>query len=178
MSEFIKSALQEIASATSTILISYLSAYFTVKIALKQFYSQKWWEKKADMFTELLSHISVLKVEFRNALAAYLQEQVEFKSSKEDMRNKISKSNESLELILIEGSLIFTEKIRSSIQQILDMVKNYERELFTSGSFSSGASAYLGKINKALEDSIYLIKLEALVSLKLHRKSIKFHNEQ
>ncbi len=41
-------------------IVAILTAWITVKLSIRQFSSQRWWEKKADAYNEILSHLSNL----------------------------------------------------------------------------------------------------------------------
>lgn len=52
--------IQASASLATGIVIAVLSAWLTVKFALRRFYSEKWWERKATVYTaifEALHHV-------------------------------------------------------------------------------------------------------------------------
>jgi hypothetical protein len=48
------SMTQTILSIIAAILISAVTSVITVQLALKQFYSQKWWERKADAYSTII----------------------------------------------------------------------------------------------------------------------------
>ena len=45
---------QTVLSILGGILISAITSIITVRLALKQFYSQKWWERKADAYSTII----------------------------------------------------------------------------------------------------------------------------
>lgn len=46
--------LQTVLSVLGGILISAFTSIITVRLALRQFYSQKWWERKADAYSAII----------------------------------------------------------------------------------------------------------------------------
>jgi hypothetical protein len=53
--------IKMITTGLPTLTIAILSPFIVVKLALKQFYSQKWWETKAASYSKILEHISNFK---------------------------------------------------------------------------------------------------------------------
>lgn len=44
-------------SLLTGIIIAIITAYFTVRFSLKQFYSQQWWQKKAEAYTNIMESL-------------------------------------------------------------------------------------------------------------------------
>lgn len=47
-----------------SLIVSMLTAFLTVKLSMKQFYSQRWWEKKAEVYSTLIQNMSYMKYYF------------------------------------------------------------------------------------------------------------------
>jgi len=61
MSEFARDIFIYLISA---LIVSIITAYLTVKFSIKQFYSQKWWEKKAEAYSNIIEKLSYLQYYF------------------------------------------------------------------------------------------------------------------
>ena len=46
------------------VIVSIITAYVTVQLSMKQFYSQRWWEKKAEAYSHIIEHLSYLQFYF------------------------------------------------------------------------------------------------------------------
>lgn len=57
MDPFLQGVLTALLPALAVALIS---PYLTVRFTLKQFYTEKWWEKKADAYIELLKRLAAV----------------------------------------------------------------------------------------------------------------------
>ena len=40
------------------LVVSIITAYVTVRLSIRQFYSQRWWDKKAEAYSQILEHLS------------------------------------------------------------------------------------------------------------------------
>ena len=47
-----------------SLIVSIVTAYATVKFSMKQFYSERWWEEKAEAYSHILEHLSYLQYYF------------------------------------------------------------------------------------------------------------------
>ncbi|MFF2484610.1 hypothetical protein [Paenibacillus sp. NPDC058071] len=57
MNEFTSGLLMAIIPA---VIVAMISSYITVRLSKSQFYSQKWWEKKEEAYSNLIEQISYL----------------------------------------------------------------------------------------------------------------------
>ena len=48
-------------SLVQSIVIALVTAYVTVRLSLKQFYSQRWWEKKAEAYSAIIHSLYQMK---------------------------------------------------------------------------------------------------------------------
>jgi hypothetical protein len=51
----------ELALQILTALVALLAPWFTVRLALKRFYSEKWWERKFELYTQILRSLHAMK---------------------------------------------------------------------------------------------------------------------
>jgi len=58
MSEFIQDISKYLIPA---LFVSIITAVVTVKLSIKQFYSQRWWEKKAEAYSHIIENLSYLR---------------------------------------------------------------------------------------------------------------------
>jgi nitrogen fixation/metabolism regulation signal transduction histidine kinase len=61
MSEFVQGMLIALIPG---VIVSIITAYVTVQLSMKQFYSQRWWEKKAEAYSHIIEHLSYLQFYF------------------------------------------------------------------------------------------------------------------
>jgi len=67
MSEIVQSVLMSetfqgiLLALIPLLLVSIITALLTVRLSMKQFYSQRWWEKKADVYSSLIQSMSYMQ---------------------------------------------------------------------------------------------------------------------
>jgi hypothetical protein len=121
MNEFIREILIPLVLA---LIISIVTAYVTVRLSLRQFYSQRWWDKKAEAYYQILEHLSYLKYyygEWLNKLQFDL-------NISEKHRNKLSdgysQAKESIAKASAIGELIVSESAIKSMEELLSEIFN------------------------------------------------------
>ena len=62
------------------LIVSIITSYITVRLSMKQFYSQRWWEKKAEAYSHIIEHLSYLQY--------YYGEWIDKTSGRERLRDK------------------------------------------------------------------------------------------
>lgn len=45
-------------------VVTAITAYITIRCSLKQFFSQRWWEKKVEAYSNIIEHLSYLQYYF------------------------------------------------------------------------------------------------------------------
>ena len=101
-----------------SLIVSILTARITVNLSIRQFRSQRWWERKADMYSELIKHLSIIQYCYGEWINDELMEYR--KSDKE--KQKISKLyRESLDEFIMkcnESAYIVSEKAHNALENI------------------------------------------------------------
>ena len=58
MSEFTQGIL---VALVPSMIVSIFTAYVTVRLSMRQFYSQRWWEKRAEAYSQIIEHLTFLQ---------------------------------------------------------------------------------------------------------------------
>ncbi|MDD5449581.1 MAG: hypothetical protein PHO42_03175 [Candidatus Omnitrophica bacterium] len=95
---------------TKPILISVLTAIITVKLSLKKFRSEKWWERKADTYSKIIEVIHQLKNYAEQKLKVEYKD-IELSPQKEqELARQYEEAHKELIKALDIGSFIISEK--------------------------------------------------------------------
>ncbi len=155
MSTFYQGLLSALVPA---LIVSMLTAYVTVKLATKQFYSQKWWEKKAESYSRIIEELSYQQyyygVLFDESIGAKNLDEDEFNSLKENYKS----SKQLIMKAYASGAYIISEK---TIKSLKDFVKEIEKEEYDC-HFSVNYDRWYG----ATKECISVIREEAKKELK------------
>jgi hypothetical protein len=100
------------------LIISIVTAVITVRLALRQFYSQRWWEQKWNQYSKILDSLYHIR-HLQDRLLA--QEEVGRKLSVERRENLQSKSNEAsdeIDKVISVGAFAISEKSLDSLKRL------------------------------------------------------------
>jgi hypothetical protein len=98
-------------------LLAGLTAWLTVRQALKQFSSQRWWERQEDAYRKIIDSLSQIQL----SLASMSNMGVLFVSTEEQLRHwaKVAEKVEDLKRIFHEGAFRISKKSNTALQQMI-----------------------------------------------------------
>jgi len=100
-------------------LVSIITAYVTVRMSLKQFYSQRWWDKKAEAYSQILEHLSYLRYYYEE-----WSNEFQFDNTMDtDQRKRLSegyiRAKESITKASAIGEFIVSETTTKALSELL-----------------------------------------------------------
>jgi len=113
----------------SGLCIAFLSSFITVKLAFVKFKSEKWWEKKAEVYTEAISALHDIKVFFEeNMDACHAQEEMNSEHfNKLDTSLNLAMSN--LKRITNFNIFILSKKAFSCLEKYISDMSKTKNEI-------------------------------------------------
>jgi len=116
MNEFTQGILAALLPALS---VSILTSYVTVKLSMKQFYSQKWWEKKAEAYSNIIEQLSYLQYYF----GEWLDEGVGMKELSDEDRKRLKQgygqAKEYITKAAAIGAYIVSNNTAKTLEEIV-----------------------------------------------------------
>ena len=107
MSSFI---LDIIKSLLIGAVVAVITAWITVKLALRRFYSEKWWERKAQAYSEIIGSLAKMRICFDK----WENEELRYKEIRAEAREKVNEEYVNAKRVIVnaeaEGSFIISEK--------------------------------------------------------------------
>jgi len=130
-------------------------AFLTVRLSLRQFYSQKWWEKKIETYSSIIGDLSNLLY----CVGELFDEAWGIKEFNDNRNRALSKnyikSIESLKKAVSLGAFIISEKVfkeLNSLTLILDHYEDYNSQKEALSDYYAKKDTiikeYFGKIRK------------------------------
>ena len=158
MSEFVKGILIGLIPA---LVVSVLTSLLTVRLSLRQFYTQRWWERKAEAYSEIMKHLSTFK---------FFIDELEFSRLTEEADSQARNNTErgyKEEMAAITkaaacGSYMVSDPASEALSELL--AKVYENEW--DGDNSAEA---LQESSEAVKHCIEVVKSEARKELRTKR---------
>jgi hypothetical protein len=88
----------------------FLASWLTVRLALQRFYTQKWWERKAQAYSEIIGSLAKMRICFDK----WEDEQLRYKEIRAEARKKVNEEYANAEKVIViaeaEGSFIISEE--------------------------------------------------------------------
>jgi len=105
------------------IVVAILTAYITVKLSMKQFYTQRWWQKKAEVYSEIIQNLALLQFYFGESYDEGIGLKKLSDDEKEKLYNDYKKAKESLIKASFVGTYIVSEATSNLVEQLVSDLK-------------------------------------------------------
>jgi len=117
MNELIQGILLALLPALA---VSIITAYITVRLSIKQFYSQRWWDKKAEAYSQILEHLSYLRYYYEELSDDLLRADTTLDTDHTKSLNEgYRRSKESITKAAAVGEFIVSETTTKAISKLL-----------------------------------------------------------
>jgi hypothetical protein len=144
-------------SLIPSVLISILTSILTVKLSLSQFYSQKWWEKKAEAYSNIIESLSHLKY----CLDKLFDDEIGVielnESDQNEMFDVIKKAKEHLIKTSNMGAYIISDESTTELKQLIrelnkeDPERNWVQDL---DNYSGSVKICISRIRKLAKSEL------------------------
>ena len=142
-----------------TVLVAFGGAYFGGKQALKNYYSQRWWDRKADAYIYLTKRVREILELIKQQEDNYFYGDGSVELA-EQIRSKLFDLISDLELDIDESSLFISENAYQVLFQILTLSEEYhhltdtseeQKEEISHISIDTRVSLYQGEYKRFME---------------------------
>ncbi len=116
MSEFVRGIFTYLIPA---LIVSIITAYITVKLSIKQFYSQRWWEKKAEAYSRIIEHLSYLQYYFGEWLNEIFGTKEMGEKDNERLSEGYRQAKESITKASAIGAYIVSDDTAVALEKLL-----------------------------------------------------------
>ena len=110
--------LQFLIPIISGVIISIITALLTVHLSLRRFYSEKWWERKAEAYSNIVEALYVVRMNQQAVLTA-LESGQEFPDEEYDILAKRARSAQS-EIVKVTsiGAFIISQDASDALDRL------------------------------------------------------------
>lgn len=116
MNEFTLGILTAIIPA---LFVSIITAIITVNLSMKQFYSQRWWEKKAEAYSTIIEHLSYLQIYFDAYLENAYNYKIIDKKHEEKLSSNYQQATETLKKSVAIGAYIISDEATITLKKLM-----------------------------------------------------------
>ena len=105
--------------------VSGITAWITVKLALRRFYTKKWWERRVQAYSEIIGSLAKMRICFDK----WEDEQLRYKEIRAEARKKINEEYASAKRVIEDtvavGSFIVSEE---AVQLLSLFIKELQKK--------------------------------------------------
>lgn len=128
-----------------------IASYATVRLSLRRFYSQKWWEKKADAYSAIIESLHYMKRYFTEELDAIYDGRELSEERKTELRQRAEQAHTELRKRIDIGAFVLSGE---AVTQLAEFEKDYKkaRGVDSWHDFIEGSWAASDKALKRMRD--------------------------
>ncbi len=147
-----------ITNVIPALFVAIITSIITVRLSIKQFYKQKWWEKKADTYSKIIEELSYMQFYFSEIFDEGINIKKLSEEDRKEFKKKYKKSKQLIFKSYAAGSYIISS---NSIKALERLIKELEEEKMNC-HFVENYDRWYG----ATKDCIKTIREEAKKDLK------------
>lgn len=111
-----------------SLAIAVITALVTVRLSLKRFYSERWWERKADTYSRIVESLHQMKAYCEDQME-YIEMGQELENDKEnELRLKFKKSSDEIRRAIDIGSFFISLESQKIVQRLKDDIEKATQE--------------------------------------------------
>ncbi len=103
--------------------VSIIASFVTVRLSLRQFYSRRWWEKRAEAYSEIMEHLSYLQFYFDEWADEIHGEKMLSKERKNELSDGYRQSRESIVRATAIGAYIVSDTTTTALATLLSELR-------------------------------------------------------
>jgi hypothetical protein len=153
MIEILKNIIQIIIPG---LIISIITAFLTVKLSIKQFTSQRWWEKKVESYSKIIENLSNLQFCFEEWLSYAYNEKELGKEAIEKLNKNHEQAREKIKLISAIGAFAISKEASGVLSELVSEIDKPEYE----DTWVEQLESDLGNIKKRIVKIVELAKVD------------------
>ena len=146
--------LVDIAPVLAAILIAVFSPVITVKLTLKRFRQEKWWEKKADAYTRVIEALHHSKKYSEDHLDAEALHRELSEERKKELSDKLKTAIEEIQRLSDVGVFLFSKEAVVRLAQL----RKEENEARNAETYFDHLDMGYGAVNSCLKDMVVIAK--------------------
>lgn len=134
------------------------ASFFTARFALRRFYSEKWWEKKAEAYAAILEALHYMKRSFDEDHEAEVAGREVPEARKEELQEKYHKADDELKKRIDIGQFVLSDE---AVAELSSFQKAYDK-----ASEAESWPQYLEESWLAINDALKRMRTIAKTDLK------------
>ena len=112
----------------TSLMVAIVASYFTVKFSLNQFYSQKWWEKKIEAYSDVIEKMSLMLYYFGAKWDSHTRIGGPSQSFLEKIQEEYFEVYQSLKKSATSVAFIISKEASSELEDLITVLDNLEED--------------------------------------------------
>lgn len=138
--------LENIFPAIIISIVTAITAYITIKRSMKQFFPQRWWEKKVEAYSNIIEHLSYLQYYFGEWFDEGVGERRLGDEDKERLSKGYRQARESVKKAAAIGAYIVSDNTATALAKLL---RELEKE-DPIGDWVGDVDRYYGSVKECI----------------------------
>ena len=110
------------------IIIAILTSFLTVRLSLRRFYSERWWERKAEAYSTILESLFNIKSYVDDLITSYEENTNIPVSERDKLASRWKEGHEEIKKIAAIGTFTISEKVYACINGLRKDLKEAKRQ--------------------------------------------------
>lgn len=136
-----------------------IASFFMSRFALRRFYSEKWWEKKAEAYSAILESLHYMKRDFDEEITAAMREHDIPDDRKAELRAKHDEARDEMAKRTDIGEFVLSDE---AVAELSD----FRKALARAGGATNSWTVYIGDSQEAIRSTLKRMRRIAKVDLK------------
>jgi len=106
-----------ITSVISGLIVAVVTSFITVRLSLRRFYSERWWEREADAYTDIIEALHA-KLEFLDAYFSMMYDGENLSEADLDrLRSANKEADQKINKLIRIGTFVISEEVEMIFQR-------------------------------------------------------------
>ena len=141
--------MEVVYSLVGSLLVAVVTAFVTVRLSLSNFYSQKWWERKAEVYSTILEALASTVVGYQSILQGAHKN----KDARKLIDDRHKEAKFRIDQLRHGGAFVISDEVDKHLQD-LDVKRRDIGKRIQGGSADGGVKEYFEAESDALQEAI------------------------
>ena len=106
----------------SGLAISIVTAVVTVRLSIRQFTTQRWWEKKTEAYSELIENLAKYKISKEKLVDDLLHNVTYSNEYKVKVKDDLQKADENITIFAVKGAFIISNEVSDELNKLISKI--------------------------------------------------------
>lgn len=151
-----------ITSVISGLIVAVVTSFLTVRLSLRRFYSERWWERKADAYTDIIEALHA-KLEFLDSYFSVMHDGEKLSEADIDrLRAANREADQKINKLIRIGTFVISEEVATLLEYYQADQAKLKRDVY-----EADEGAWFGHEQKLTDRCLVKVRDAAMRDLKV-----------